>query len=360
MMPESETLRPGAHVPAAPYEARPPSPPAILIPAPLVFGGYEPMVCVPSYANVDPLFLSATDLEIITRNKAQEAHDRVHDWEYEDRRQAQEILDFLYLGPSTVARDREWLREHGITMLLAARDSRMAQARLLGVDRVARELGIHAEYIDVENHQELIRAFPDAVRKINNHLLGVYRSQAVDPAAAKNSNGDAGAVGGDSMLIEKNNIRHGKVLVFCETGNDRSAGIVVAYLMSVFGMEMVRACQFIQFRRFCAGLDEDMKYLLRTYEGILAAQKTVHRHQLHNRTPSVPTATEGSSNVMGASVVAISSAKSKASKRGIEDTMDVDDDGDAAMDGPGNSFALDRDRYLDRPAFVPFVDQSDP
>jgi serine/threonine/tyrosine-interacting protein len=355
-MPELETRRPGAPVPAAPYENRPPSPPPILIPAPLVFGGYEPMVCVPSYANIDPMSLSATDLEIITRNKPQEAHDRVHDWEYEDRRQAQEILDFLYLGPSTAARDCQWLRDNGITMLLAARDSRMAQARLMGVDRVARELGLHAEYVDVENHQELIRAFPEAIRKINNHLLGVYRSQAVQ--------GEGGAVGEGSMLIDKNNIRHGKVLVFCETGNDRSAGVVVAYLMAVFGMEMVRACQFIQFRRFCAGLDEDMKYLLQTYEGILTAEKTVHRHQLHSRRLSQPPATSNN-HAAGASTnpsrpAAANPTVLKASKRHIEDTMDEDEDGDATMGELEKSFQLDQDRYLDRPAFVPFVDRSDP
>jgi serine/threonine/tyrosine-interacting protein len=323
-------------VAAAPYASRPPSPPTILIPAPALLSANEPITCVPSYATVDPLSLSAADLEIITQNKTQEAYDLVNNWTYEDRRKAQPVLDYLYLGPSSVARDKKFLLDNGITMLLAARDSRMAKARLMGVDRVAKELGIQAEHIDVSGHQELIRAFPDAVLKINNHMLDIYRSQALD-VSQQTVEGQQ-SVGGDSMVIDRTRFRRGKVLIFCETGNDRSAGVVIAYLMSVFGMDMVHACQFIQFRRFCVSLDEEMKFLLLTFEGILKAQKTVHRYQLLSgtNTPSNAHAT--------------ATAKTT---RGIDDTMDEDDEEMGGVD----SFALDRDRYTDRRTFAPFVDR---
>ncbi|KAH8681236.1 protein-tyrosine phosphatase-like protein [Xylariales sp. PMI_506] len=349
-------MRHGA-VPAAPYESRPPSPPAILIPSPNFLNANEPMKCVPSFANIDPQSLSFRDLEIITQNKPQEAYDSVNNWTYEDRRTAQPVLDFLYLGPSSIARDKKFLQENGITMLLAARDARMAQARLMGVDRVAKDLGIYAEYIDVSDRQELIRTFPHAVRAINNHMLEVYRSQAVsvEPQGAQ-------GLGDDSMVIDRGNFKRGRVLVFCETGNDRSAAIIVAYLMSVFGMNMVQACQFTQFRRFCVSLDEDMKFLLQTFEGILSAQKTVHRHEFLNPV-SIPSATDGSrSGTLSSTSTAITPSTPNTIfstqtdpktrlKRGIEDTIDNDEMLDV------DDFAYDRDRYTERPAFVPFVDQ---
>jgi serine/threonine/tyrosine-interacting protein len=329
-----------AAIPAAPYAARPPSPPSITIPAPTLLKVNEPITCMPSYAAVDPLYLTAADVEIITQNKPQEAYDSVNTWKYEDRRTAQPILDCLYLGPSSIARDKKFLTDNGITMLLAARDSRMAQARLMGVDRVAKELGIQAEHIDVSGNQELIRLFPDAIRKINNHMLDIYRSQALGA-----QNGEQPEEG--TIVIDRAQFRRGKVLVFCETGNDRSAGIVIAYLMAVFGMHMIPACQFIQFRRFCVSLDEEMKHLLQTYEGILNAQKTVHRHQFLAPVSSMAPATSDSGPSTDRTIRA-------AVKRGIDETLDSDDE----MEGI-EGFAADKDRYVDRPAFVPFVDRQD-
>ncbi|KAK6087496.1 dual specificity phosphatase [Seiridium cupressi] len=338
----------GGAVPAAPYAARPPSPPAIMIPAPNFLKANEPIVCVPSFANIDPQFLSAPELEIITQNRPQQAYDSVNSWAYEDRRKAQEILDFLWLGPSSVARDKDFLQKNGFTMLLAARDARMAQARLMGVDRVAKELGVHADTIDVQDHQDLIRSLPDAVRKINNHMLDVYRSQSI-------ANQTDRPVEDGAMVIDKTKFRRGKVLIFCETGNDRSAGVVIAYLMSVFGMNMIQACQFIQFRRFCVSLDEDMKYLLQTYEGIIHAQKTVNKYKLQNSQLSTPASVPSpiTPNDGLASALPILEVKAK---RGIEETLqDIDDDD---MEGAMDGFELDRDRYTDRPAFVPFMDRA--
>ncbi|KAH6660414.1 protein-tyrosine phosphatase-like protein [Truncatella angustata] len=337
----------GGAIPAAPYTARPPSPPAIMIPAPTFLKANEPIVCVPSFANIDPLFLTAPELEIITQNRPQEAYDSVNNWQYEDRRTAQEILDFLWLGPSSVARDKEFLQKNGFTMLLAARDARMAQARLMGVDRVARELGLHAETLDVEDHQDLIRSLPEAVRKINNHMLDVYRSQAL-------GNQTEQPLGEGAMVIDKTKFRRGKVLIFCETGNDRSAAVVNAYLMSVFGMNMIQACQFIQFRRFCVSLDEDMKYLLMTYEGLLQAQKTVNRYKLQNGQLPTPASTVSPTTPTTGLGAALPVFETKP-KRGIEETYEEVDDDD--MDGVMDEFQLDRERYQDRPAFVPFVDR---
>ncbi|KAI0841225.1 phosphatases II [Hypoxylon sp. FL0890] len=315
-------------VPAAPYFARPPSPPPIVIPAPNLQSASEHLKVVPTYEKVDPASLSADDLKIITQNyKEQLARDSAANWAYESRRVAQPVLDFLYLGPSSVARDRNWLRETGITMLLAARDSKMANIRLMAVDKVAQELGIQAEYVDVSGYNELIRAFPAVVRAINNHMLNVFRGQSISNTNIKVENG--------KMAIPNGSFRRGKVLVFCETGNDRSAGVVVAYLMSVFGLNMIEACQFVHFRRFCVSLNDDLRHVLKSYEDILVAQRTVHRHELNH-----------SSDQDG-----VESLKPRKSKRGIEDTMDEDKE----MGGTDTT-TLDEDRFLDRPAFVPFID----
>ncbi|KAK8128429.1 dual specificity phosphatase [Apiospora sp. TS-2023a] len=268
--------------PAVPYSSRPPSPPSITIPAPALSSNSGPIKVVPSYANVDPCDLTPEALAIITGNmREQTAKDSTGSWSYSERRNAQPILDFIYLGPSNVARDRDWLRANGITMLLAVRDMRMVQARLLFVDAVAQELGIQAEHIDADGHAGMIQALPEAVRKINNHLLQVYHSQAVPapaaPAGQATTTTAAPAEEG-SMLINKQEFKRGKVLVFCETGNDRSPVVVIAYMMAVLGMSMVKACQFIHYRRFCVSLTEEVKFLLQTYEGILEARRTVNQY----------------------------------------------------------------------------------
>ncbi|ETS82622.1 hypothetical protein PFICI_04498 [Pestalotiopsis fici W106-1] len=315
-------------VPAAPYAARPPSPPSILIPAPNVKAS-QAIVCVPRFSNVDPLTLSAPDLEIITQSKPQKAYDSVGDWTWEDRRKAHEILDFLWLGPSTVARDQGFLKENGFSMILAARDARLAEARLLGVDRAIKELELSAATIDVQDLQDLIHRLDDAVALINKHMLEFYHNQILLQKDSPN--------GQDKTVIDKSKFRRGKVLVFCETGNDRSAILVVAYLMAVYGMDMIQACQFVNYRRFCVSLDEPSKQMLQTYEGLLVARKTVNKHTLQN-----------SHN--------ISLGTSRITKRGIMDTMDDDDDDDIMQEAA--DFELDRDRYTDRRPFVPFVDQN--
>ncbi|KAI1764271.1 phosphatases II [Hypoxylon sp. FL1150] len=320
-------LRHGA-LPTSPYSARPPSPPSVIIPAPIMTNTTECIKVVPTYENIDPASLSVEDLEIITQNhKQQLASDSAYNWTYESRRVAQPILDFLYLGPSSIARDRQWLVDNGITMMLAARDSRHAGVRLMANEKLARELGIQAEYVDVANYNELIRAFPSAIRKINDHMLKVFREQRLTNTALQVRHGE--------MAIPTGKIRRGNVLVYCETGNDRSAGVVVAYLMSVFGMPMVKACQFTHFKRFCVGLGEELRFLLKSYEDILIAQRTVHHHE---RSRSFPTN--------------LNSAQVTKSKRGYGDTLDDDEE----MGGTDETMVQDYERFRNRPAFVPFID----
>ena len=55
------------------------------------------------------------------------------DWKYESRHHAQHVLPYLFLGPITAARDAKFLRDEGITMLLAVRDIRVVHRQIAGI-----------------------------------------------------------------------------------------------------------------------------------------------------------------------------------------------------------------------------------
>ena len=176
------------------------------------------------------------------------------------RRSAQAIQPFLYLGPSSATRDLDFMRREGVTMLLVIRNTMTAAASLLSGDKVARELGIQAAAVDVAGNQELIAAFPRACRIINDHLIAQFRR------GIANGTVNAGSAG---------SVIPGKVFVFCESGNERSAAVVAAYLMSMFNLDLITAIQYVQGQRFCVAFDDGLKNLLLNYEELLNAQRCV-------------------------------------------------------------------------------------
>ncbi|KLU81938.1 hypothetical protein MAPG_01018 [Magnaporthiopsis poae ATCC 64411] len=348
--------------PAGPFVTRPPSPPCIAIPAIMSSNHFA---IVPSYENVDPTMLGADDLRIITQNRAHMATDGTTNWDYDMRRKAQSILDFLYLGPWGVAKDRDFVKRERITMLLAVRDSRIAEIRGMSVERTAKELGIVADHVDVSSNQELIRVFPAVTRKINDHMLDIYRSQAAVPAPATASPAPASAsapastsesalattpadavVAPGHIAIDKDRFRRGKVLVFCESGNNRSAAVVAAYIMTVFGVNIVRAVQFVNRQRFCTSFDEDTKFWLRAYQDILEARRAVAKHDRQVAAAPGPQL-----------------ARDTPSKRSIQETYDETSDAEMGDSGPDSGLMAsnnhDRERYIDREFFVPFIDDKD-
>ncbi|KAI4265028.1 MAG: hypothetical protein L6R35_007227 [Caloplaca aegaea] len=239
------------------WSYRVPSPPRLNVP-PTGFLKQSPagMAVAPSkthdfgstgFSNTD--FLSAvTYSDYITGREPQE-------WTYDHRWEAQRILPFLYLGPVSVARSRGFLKDNGITMVLAVRDTKSAHARLLG-SKVAVEMGIAYATVDTAGNQELIAAFPRGIEIINAHLSAMYhQSQRISTDTTPAS--------------------PGKVLVFCESGNGRSAAMVVAYIMAMFSMDVVKAILIVQSQRFAVAFDDDMKLLLQTYDSILSAKRMV-------------------------------------------------------------------------------------
>ena len=335
---EEPNLGPGAAsgaLRAAPFSSRPPSPPYIHVPI-FIGDGADQITVDPSGGGMGSAYLSKDALEIITRGKEQIATNTTTLWSYDNRRAAQKILDFLYLGPASVCRDLDFLRDAGITMILACRDVAFPGG-FQSVERAAVSLNITADVLDVDGKYGLPQAFPKAVQKINDHLLSFYRNQAAAGGGAANSS------------------RQGKVLVCCETGNDRSAAIVVAYIMSIFDMGMVKAAQFVGLQRFCCNFDDDVKHALTAYEDIVGAMQDVKaqsdaadkllsagtsaEEQWAASTAQIPPQKPG---LVGSMEVDL--AVSKGTKRRLEETVDSDmadadtvDSGDS--DAAGRSFA---------------------
>lgn len=276
--------------------ARPPSPPYVHVPT-VDCDPSDPANTIKPFPS-GPGHLTPDTVALVTGNRPQAiTGGRVKDtWQYEHRRRAQPILDFLYLGPLAVVRDHTWLKNEGITMIYAVREGIMVGRRLLSVEKTATDLGLEVGYLDMDDRQMLIRSFPAAIDLINAHMMRV-----------------TGA---------------GKVLVVCETGNERSATLAAAYVMAMYGQQMVGAVQFVGQQRFCTNLNEGDKQLLLSYEHLLKAARMTAEARLQENAPVHPAAVSR--------------------KRGIEDTMDEDEDGDVSMDGS---------RFSDRTAFVPYMEK---
>ncbi|KAI9672487.1 MAG: hypothetical protein M1817_003253 [Caeruleum heppii] len=185
-------------------------------------------------------------------------------WEYDLRRQAQQILPFLYLGPMGAARDVSFLAREGITMLVAVRDSRSARAHLLDATEAAFKLGIPWVGVDVSDNQHFIQALPHTIRLINNHLTAVANRQ-MRPHHVH----DGSLVAGESSTT-------GKLLIYCESGNDRSAGVVTAYLMAMYARDVGQAIQILGMRRGSIALSDPLKRMLAAFDDILLAQRQTH------------------------------------------------------------------------------------
>lgn len=270
---------------------------------------------MPSISSVDPGTLTEEELHIITGGDYDlKAVDRSVSWTYAMRHAAQSILKYLYVGPQSVMRDADWLRNEGVTMAVLAHDASFGVMIENFAQRCAAPLGIETVLVPVASSRDLMTSFDDIVRAINQNVVAVYRKEG----------------------------RRGKVLVTCQTGNDRATVIAAAYLMSVFGVGLVEAVNFVMAQRFCANFDEESKRCLEAWEAILRARKDVHGAKTQRE--AFGTGTELTAARDGAG-----------KKRRIEDTRDEDE---GMMDVSAGE-NMDADRYHGRGAFTPFVDTED-
>ncbi|MCJ1256523.1 hypothetical protein MMC24_004344 [Lignoscripta atroalba] len=327
------------HSPALDWSYRAPSPPRITVPPPTLDGHGVPDITI---GNGSPFdfesngFANSDFLNTVTYGDFM-TENHMLDWKYEQRRMAQAILPFLYLGPLSAARDRQYLQREGISMVLAVRNTMSAQARLLG-SKAAVELGIQSLAIDVAGNQELIAAFPKAIDAINAHLTTMYQRQQSNTSADNSSEQITGR------------LKPGKVLVFCESGNERSAAVVAAYIMAMYSMDLIKTIQVVQAQRFCVSFDDSLKTLLQSYDTILRAKRDIVQYEGLRRADNK--AQSGSMGVGGQQQGLEGAAMGKSTKRTLDEVYDADMDMHNAY-GP-----RDEERFGKREGYAPFEDRA--
>jgi len=335
IQPENSTIHPPPpRIPAHEYTYRVPSPPRVIVPPPTYANGFTaPQLADGAGSDYESNGFANTEfLKTVTYGDFMNP-DNMLTWQYEQRRMAQKILPFLFLGPYSAARDLDFLHREGITMVMAVRDTMSAQANLLS-SRTAIKAAIQSCNIDVAGNQELIAAFPRAIGAINAHLCDLYKERQSRSAIYQSH--------GQPPLPPK----PGKVLVFCESGNERSAGVVTAYIMAMFSIAVVPAIQIVQTQRFCVSFDDPMRFLLQSYDTILKAKRDVLRSSSMMNVPPLQERHTAAMEVYWTATV----QAGKSSKR----TLDEADDDDMELEGGGGE--RDDGRFEKREGFAPFED----
>lgn len=194
---------------------------------------------------------------------------KLQDWKYESRREAQQILGHVWLGPCSAARDANFLRKNGITQLLSIRSGMAARANFFS--RVPPDVKLYT--IDVESNHDLISKFTLAHEIIDRHIHATLPPE-LQAATAIPIEGRAFTERMRAYTkTTGNQIVGGSTMVMCETGNDRSAAVVASYIMQHLGATAIQAIQMIQAMRFCACFDDQVKWMLTGYEPIWLAKR---------------------------------------------------------------------------------------
>ena len=239
---------------------------------------------------VEPGFFDKVELSLCIRVLG------LGEWKYEMRREAQEILPFLYLGPVMCVKNRDFLYKEHFTLLLSIRTTQTAQARLVSGERAAYEIDAESDSVDIVDNRDLVSVFPRAIRRINDHMSA--------PATPGN--------------FQSQQPR--KVLVFCESGNERSAVVVAAYLMAMFNLRAETALYVVQQRRFCVNIEAHLWHILCCFDSILKAKRDVEKERRSESTDSTS---------QGPLLASTSSKKRNLNDRDDDaitrDGMDIDD-----------------------------------
>lgn len=159
------------------------------------------------------------------------------EWTYEMRRQCQEILPGLLLGPLQASKDLSTLQSLGVTHIVCIRDAKEAfSVRPRFPDQ------FHYLVLDVQDSEEqnLIRLFPQAC-------------QFIDQALAQG----------------------GRVLVHCNGGISLSPSFVVMYVMQRLQITWEDALHMVQNRRYCISPNGGFLTQIKEYESIYKASLAV-------------------------------------------------------------------------------------
>lgn len=234
------------------YTYRVPTPPRIVVPPPALDNNAYPDFTLSTLSNAREPQVKYTNL--VTQNA-------LIDWTYTKRREAQMILPYLFLGPMSAARDPQFLQNSGMTIVIGIRHKTSSSSNAMNsfpALRPAIDLNLETHAIDLISNQELIASFP-----VINNLISSHLNSQKKKLAFQNSY---------TSLTPTHPVPEPKVLLFCESGNERSAGACAAYLMAAHAdVDHVRAMQLVQAQRFCVCFNEEMKRLLQGYWDILCA-----------------------------------------------------------------------------------------
>ncbi|RWS25686.1 serine/threonine/tyrosine-interacting protein-like isoform X2 [Leptotrombidium deliense] len=158
------------------------------------------------------------------------------EWEYQMRREMQEIIPGLFLGPYAAAMKtkQEDLIKHGITHILCVRqncESNVIKTNFPGV--------FEYKIVEIADSptEKIIPVFDEAREFIGNCLR-----------------------------------KGGKVLVHGNAGISRSAALVIAYVMEHCNFSSQDALRCVQKKRFCIYPNEGFRRQLLEYEPILKAR----------------------------------------------------------------------------------------
>jgi serine/threonine/tyrosine-interacting protein len=180
-------------------------------------------------------------------------------WEFDARRKAQSILPFLYLGPGSVMRDIDFLDNAGITFLLAVRDLQASKSRpkYLNPANSPGAVNRQTATFDSQDSYDFMIGMKANIKTLVHHL------QATTNVPFQSTN-DIG----------------GKILICCETGNERSAAFAAAFLMVIYGLPAFEAIQVVHSQRFSVAIEDNMRRMLVTFGDMLAAESQVIGAQL--------------------------------------------------------------------------------
>ncbi|GLB38594.1 putative dual specificity phosphatase, catalytic domain [Lyophyllum shimeji] len=159
------------------------------------------------------------------------------EWRYEMRRECQEILPGLLLGPFVVSKSLETLLQLKVTHIVCIRDVKEAFSV-----RPRFEGQFTYMVLDVEDNEEqnLIRVFPAA-------------KQFIDTALASG----------------------GRVLVHCNGGISLSPAFVVMFTMQYYQISWEDALHLVQNRRYCISPNGGFLTQIKEYEAIYRANLAV-------------------------------------------------------------------------------------
>lgn len=159
------------------------------------------------------------------------------DWSYVMRREMQEIVPGLYLGPYAAAMKTKkcHLQEHGITHIICIRQS------------------IEAHFIR-PNFQESFKYLVLDIADVSTANIIQLLPQVRD-------------------FIDSCYASGGNVLVHGNAGISRSAALVIGYIMEKYGLSYKEAYVHVQQKRFCINPNEGFTQQLIEYEPIYRARR---------------------------------------------------------------------------------------